>query len=81
MNSVIIYTTNSCPYCVAAKALLNQHALSYQEIDVAQDTQKFQQMVDLTNQRTVPQIIIDGVHIGGHRELSRYIAKSPLKTA
>ena len=71
MPIIEIYTKNWCGYCRAAKALLDQSGYQYSEIDVTEDAQEFQQMVERSQgRRTVPQIFIDGVGIGGYRELA-----------
>ncbi len=70
MTEVIIYTTPSCPYCQRAKALLRHKELGYREIDVSEDVNLRQQMVDRSGGRqTVPQIFINGIHIGGFDDL------------
>lgn len=70
MASVEIYTTQSCPYCLWAKELLARKGVSFREIDVTADRQMRQQMVQRANGRTtVPQIFIDGAHVGGCDEL------------
>ena len=66
---VEVYTTRVCPYCVAAKRLLNKRGIAYAEIDVSGDHDKRQWLVEQSGQRTVPQIFIDGEPIGGFTEL------------
>ncbi len=67
---IVVYTTTYCPYCVAAKRLLSERGLEYQEIDVtgADDLRRW--LVEVSGQRTVPQIFIDGRPIGGYTELA-----------
>jgi glutaredoxin 3 len=67
---VIIYTTRVCPYCVAAKRLLEQRGIAYQEIDVTADDAKRAWLVETTGRRTVPQIFIAGQPVGGFDELA-----------
>lgn len=67
--NIIIYSTSSCPYCVRAKALLQQKNLSYTEILIDQDDAKREEMVAKTNRQTVPQIFINDQHIGGCDDL------------
>ena len=64
-----IYTKSYCSYCYAAKSLLAKRGLAYKEIHVGGNTMLEQQMRDLTGRRSVPQIVIDGVAIGGYTEL------------
>jgi glutaredoxin 3 len=59
-----------CPYCVQAKRLLKERAIPYDEIDVSDDAELRAQMVERAGgKRTVPQIFIDGNHVGGYVEL------------
>jgi len=65
MARVLIYTTNYCPYCSGAKALLHSKNVSFDEIDVTDDPERRAEMERLAHRRTVPQIFIDGKGIGG----------------
>ena len=67
---VEIYTTSSCPFCVRAKRLLQARGIDYDEIDVEDDAALRADLVRRTGRRTVPQIFIDGVSIGGFEELA-----------
>ena len=69
MNHIEIYTKNWCPYCHAAKALLNDASLAFNEIDVTDDATREDEMVSRSKRRTVPQIFIGGVHVGGFDDL------------
>jgi glutaredoxin 3 len=67
---VKMYTTQVCPFCVRAKALLKQRGVSdIDEVRVDLDPQERQRMVDLTGRRTVPQIFIGDVYVGGCDDL------------
>jgi glutaredoxin 3 len=71
MAHIVLYTTPFCGYCRAAKQLLRDKRLQYDEIDVAFDSAKRAEMIDrAAGRRTVPQIFIDGRHVGGHYELA-----------
>lgn len=70
MNNIQIYSTQQCPYCVRAKALLQSKGLDYSETDITNDSELAQEMIDRSGNRTVPQIFIDGEAIGGFDELS-----------
>lgn len=70
MAAVTIYTTPYCPYCHAAKELLADKGVDFTEIDVAGDTSERARLVDVTGQRTVPQIFIGEESIGGYDELA-----------
>lgn len=70
MKRVEIYTTSTCPYCIAAKRLLDQKGVSYEETDVGANPILRQEMSQRANgRRTVPQIFIDGQGIGGCDDL------------
>ena len=66
---VKVYTTDRCPYCDRAKALLAKRDIPYQEIDVSHDPAKRAWLVEATGRRTVPQIFLDGEPIGGSDDL------------
>lgn len=70
MAQIEIYTTNTCPYCVRAKKLLDQKGSPYQEIDVSEDAELRKSMTERAGGRTsVPQVFIDGFHVGGCDDL------------
>ena len=70
MKPVTMYTTQTCPYCLRAKALLKQRGVQViDEIRVDLDAAERQRMVDLTGRRTVPQIFIGETHVGGCDDL------------
>ena len=68
-SDVIVYTTDYCPYCDRAKALLKRRDIPFEEIDVSNDAEKRTWLVKTTGRRTVPQIFIKGEPIGGSDEL------------
>ena len=79
MPQIEIYTKAFCPYCVRAKALLADKGADYREIDVTMDRAGFDAMVDRANgHRTVPQVFIDGRHIGGSDDLAALDARGGL---
>jgi glutaredoxin 3 len=70
MAQIEIYTTFMCPYCARAKALLDKKGQSYNEIDVSYDAAKRDEMTQKAGgRRTVPQIWINGTHVGGSDDL------------
>jgi glutaredoxin 3 len=70
MASIVIYTTAACPYCLAAKRLLAQKGAPFEEIKVDGDPAGRAAMTKRAGGRqTVPQIFIDGRHIGGCDDL------------
>lgn len=70
MNEITIYSTLICPYCNAAKQLLKSKGLDYQEIRVDQDRQQRLVMMEKSGRTSVPQIFINGKHIGGFDDLN-----------
>jgi glutaredoxin 3 len=66
---VIVYVTDYCPYCTRAKGLLKRKGAAFTEIDVTGDDEKRRWLVEKTGQRTVPQIFIDGVSVGGSDDI------------
>ena len=70
MQTVKMYTTQVCPYCIRAKQLLTQRGVTtIEEIRVDLDPAQRQTMMDITGQRTVPQIFIGSTHVGGCDDL------------
>lgn len=70
MAQIEIYTTFMCPYCARAKSLLDKKGQTYNEIDVSYDAAKREEMTQKAGgRRTVPQIWINGTHVGGSDDL------------
>ena len=69
MPEILIYTTTICPYCVMAKRLLDKKGVSYTEINVGSEVGLREEMMRKTKRRTVPQIYIGDLHVGGFDEL------------
>ena len=70
MNPVRMYTTEYCPYCVRAKALLQQRGVAQiDEIRVDLNPEERDRMIEATGRRTVPQIFIGDTHVGGCDDL------------
>jgi glutaredoxin 3 len=70
MPRIEIYTTPFCPYCNAAKRLLAKKAAEYHEIDVSRDPELRSAMTARAGgRRTVPQIFIGDLHVGGSDDL------------
>lgn len=78
MARVVIYTTNYCPYCTGAKALLRSKNVAFEEIDVTFDAGRRAEMERLSKRRTVPQIFVDGRAIGGYDDARRLDATGEL---
>ncbi len=69
MPKVEIYTKSWCPYCARAKDHLDFKGVLYEEIDVTTDSIREMEMVNRSARNTVPQIFIDGHHLGGSDDL------------
>lgn len=79
MAKVEIYSSMFCGYCARAKHLLRNKGVDFEEIEVDFDPAKRQEMIERAQgRRTVPQIFIDGRHIGGSDELALLDAKGEL---
>jgi glutaredoxin 3 len=71
MTRIILYTTQFCGYCRAAKQLLRGKGVDFTEIDVSEEPKRREEMVTRAGGRlTVPQIFIDDIHVGGYEELA-----------
>ena len=70
MAKIEIYTTPFCGYCARAKGLLDRKGAPYEEMDVMMDEKKRAEMRERSKRSTVPQIFINGQHIGGSDELA-----------
>jgi len=66
---ILIYTSNWCGYCTAAKNLLEELKLDYKEINIEEENISRQMLLDLSGGYTVPQIKINDKFIGGYDEL------------
>lgn len=79
MPEIIVYSKGYCPYCHAAKALLKRKGAAFTEIDVTTDRAGQAEMTKRAGGRTtVPQIFINGAHIGGCDDLHALDAKGGL---
>ena len=79
MKPVRMYTTQVCPYCVRAKALLKQRGVAaIEEVRVDLDPEQRRHMMAITGRRTVPQIFIGETHVGGCDDLHELEARGEL---
>ena len=70
MAQIIVYSGPNCPYCQRAKMLLQKKGAAFEEIDVSQDPSKREEMMAKSGgKRSIPQIFINGQHIGGCDDL------------
>lgn len=73
MNPVVIWSKYDCPYCDQAKALLTDRQILFIEHKIGDGYTREELLEAVPNARTVPQIVINGVAIGGFTELKKYI--------
>ena len=78
MPKILIFTTNWCPFCRRAKALFTQKGVKWTEHDIEEDPAQRQAMIKASGRDTVPQIFINGTHIGGSDDLFELDAKGGL---
>jgi alkyl hydroperoxide reductase subunit F len=78
MAKIEIYSKEWCPYCTKAKMLLDNKGLEYEEKDVTSNASLEQEMIERSKRRSVPQIFIDGVSIGGYDDLASFNASGEL---
>lgn len=69
MKNITIYTTKICPYCVRAKSLMDRKGLKYEEINVESQDMRDKMIEKAGGARTVPQIFIGDMHVGGSDDL------------
>ncbi|EHM40976.1 glutaredoxin 3 [Hafnia alvei] len=79
MANIDIYTKATCPFCHRAKALLQSKGAQFNEIAIDNDPKKREEMIERSGRTTVPQIFIDGQHIGGCDDLHALDAKGGLE--
>lgn len=70
MAKVEIYTTPTCPYCHAAKSLLNEKGVDYEEISALDPGVREAMTERAHGRRTVPQIFIGDTHVGGYDDMA-----------
>lgn len=76
MSTFTVYHKDYCPYCRAAKELLASLGWDYRAIEVSEDPALLDKMVARSGRRTVPQIFLGDVHIGGFEELQAYVRRT-----
>jgi glutaredoxin 3 len=69
MKRVTVYTTDPCPWCINAKALLKKRGVEYHEINLAKDPDGRAELVRRTGMMTFPQILVDEQPLGGFDQL------------
>lgn len=69
----IVWSKDSCPFCVQAKGLLTQKGIEFEERNVSKDWTKEQLLEAVPNARTLPQIFVDDKLVGGFTELRQHL--------
>lgn len=80
MPEILIYTADLCPYCTMAKRLLDKKGAPYAEINVDSKPGLRQEMMQKTRRRTVPQIYIGDLHVGGFDDLHTLDIRNELES-
>lgn len=71
MARVVMYCTEVCPYCVRAEQLLKRKGVQdIEKIRIDLHPERSEEMTRITNRRTVPQIFINGTHVGGYDDMA-----------
>jgi glutaredoxin 3 len=80
MKKVEIYTTRWCPYCHAAKSLLEHKGVTYDEVDATDPEIRMAMVQRAHGRRTVPQIFIGDSHVGGYDDMAALDRRGQLDT-
>ena len=73
MTKAVVWSKNSCPFCVQAKALLKQKNIEFEERNISQGNWTKEQLLEaVPTARTLPQIFLDDNYIGGFTELRKH---------
>ena len=82
MNDIEIFTIPTCPFCQKAKALLRDNYLDFNEYDIPHDEENLRKQLGkqfgINGHVTVPQIVINGKHIGGYSDLKEIVSEGKL---
>ena len=73
MTKAIIWSKDSCPFCVQAKALLESKGIEFEERNVSTDWTREQLLAAVPDARTLPQIFLDDKLVGGFTELRKHL--------
>lgn len=68
-SRVILFSTDSCTYCVHARSLLSKRGVAFEEVDLSEHPELQSQLADVTGLESFPQIVVDGEPLGGLNEL------------
>jgi len=78
MMQAVVWSKGNCPFCVKAKALLDQRGIEYEERIIDNGWTKEQLLEAVPNARSVPQVFVRGRYVGGYNELVEYIEQTNL---
>ena len=73
MKKAVVWSKDSCPFCVQAKALLESRGIEFEERNVSKDWTREQLLEAVPTARTLPQIFVDDTYIGGFTELRKHL--------
>jgi glutaredoxin 3 len=73
MKAAVVWSKDNCPYCDQAKALLNSKGYEIEERKIGGGYTKEELLEAVPSARTVPQIFIENIHVGGFTELKEYL--------
>jgi len=68
MREVVVYTTEPCSFCTRVKMLLRSREIDFREINLAGDPSAVVELAEKTGMMTLPQVLIDGILVGGYQE-------------
>lgn len=80
MQNVQIYSTSNCKYCVLAKDFFKNHNIAFTEFNVSEDATKRDEMIEMTGQRRVPVMVVDGEVLVGFEENKLVLEEKLTKT-
>jgi len=72
----ILWSKYHCPYCDMAKSLLEQKGIEFEERKIGDGYTKEELLEEVPNARTVPQIFLNGEHVGGYTELQKFLREA-----
>ena len=78
MPNIEMYSTRFCPYCMAARRLLDAKQVEYTVYDLDREPARRKEMMERSGRHTVPQIFIEGRHIGGFDDMAALDAEGGL---
>ena len=78
MTKVQIYSKSYCPYCKDTKSTLNKLGIDFEDFDVTHNTELEEEMRVRSHRNTVPQIFINGFHLGGNDDLQAALKNGKL---